>query len=235
MPRIARVVAAGVPHHITQRGNARQIIFDDSADRRIYLNLLRRYAFEHGLSLWAWCLMTNHIHLLAVPKTGGSLAHALNHAHRDYASYYKARLAKSGRLWQVRYYSCPVDAQGVWPVMAYIERNPVRAGLVDQAEDYRWSSAAAHLKDRDESGFLDTASWRENYTRERWRETLRIGVEDEALGERIRQATRTGRPFGSQEFTEGLELTAHRRLRPRQAGRKKRALPNDPDQVLIGE
>lgn len=175
MPRIARVVAAGIPHHITQRGNARQIIFAESADRRVYLNLLRRYAFEHGLCLWAWCLMTNHIHLLAVPKTGASLAQALGHAHRDYASYYNAKLATSGHLWQARYYSCPVDSEGVWPVMAYIERNPVRAGLVERAEDYPWSSASAHLMDQDESGFLDTAYWRENYTRERWREALRRG------------------------------------------------------------
>ncbi len=115
----------------------------------------------------------------------------------------------------------PGGCRGCLAWMAYIERNPVRAGLVDQAEDYPWSSAAAHLMDRDESGFLDTASWRENYTRERWREALRTGVGDEALGEIIRQATLTGRPFGSQKFTEGLELATERRLRPLKAGRKK--------------
>src|SRR5580698_622588 len=82
MPRMARVVAAGIPHHVTQRGNAQQDIFDDSADRRVYLSLLRRYASEHRLGIWAWCLMTNHVHLLAVPKTGMSLADALGHTRR---------------------------------------------------------------------------------------------------------------------------------------------------------
>ena len=219
---MARVVAAGIPHHITQRGNARQEIFDDSADRRVYLSLLRRYASEHGLGIWAWCLMTNHVHLLAVPKTGVSLADALGHAHRDYARYHNARSGKSGHLWQARYYSCPVDTPGVCAVMAYIGRNPVRAGMVDQAEDYPWSSAAAHVTDRDASGFLDAATGLEGYPKGRWRETLRSGVDDEALGERIRLATMTGRPFGSAEFTEELELATHRRLRPRPAGRPKK-------------
>ncbi len=220
---MARVVAAGIPHHVTQRGNARQNVFDDSVDRRTYLNLLRRYATEHGLSIWAWCLMTNHVHLLAVPKTGAGLAHALGHTHRDYARYHNARSGKSGHLWQARYYSCPVDAPGDCTVMAYIERNPVRAGFVERAEDYPWSSALAHASGGDESGFLDYGGWPEGYTRDRWREILRSGVEEEALRERIRLATLTGRPFGSAEFTEELELAAHRRLRPRRAGRPKKS------------
>jgi putative transposase len=107
--------------------------------------------------------------------------------------------------------------------MAYIERNPVRAGLVESAEDYPWSSASAHVRDRDDSGVLEMAVWRAAYTTARWRDALRIGVEDEALGERIRSATIAGRPFGSDEFTTGLELTAHRRLRPDRAGRRKKS------------
>jgi putative transposase len=223
MPRMARVVAAGIPHHITQRGNARQSVFDDSSDHRVYLNLLRRYASEHRLRIWALCLMTNHVHLLAVPETGSALADALGHTHRDYARYHNARSGKSGHLWQARYYSCSVDAQGVCTVMAYIERNPVRAGLVERAEDYPWSSALAHVGGREDGGLLHVAPWGEDYTEERWREKLRIGVDDEALRERIRLAPMTGRPFGSEEFIEKLELAAHRRLRPRRAGRPKKS------------
>jgi putative transposase len=166
--------------------------------------------------------MTNHVHLLALPETGASLADALGHAHRDYARYHNARSGRSGHLWQARYYSCPVDTPGVGAVMAYIERNPVRAGMVDWAEDYPWSSAAAHVTDRDESGLLEAATGLEDYTKGRWRETLRSGVDDEALGERIRLATMTGRPFGSAEFTEELELALHRRLRPQPAGRPRK-------------
>jgi putative transposase len=93
MARIARFVAEGLPHHVTQRGNARKIVFEDPEDRRVYLNLLRSYAEEHRLSIWAWCLMTNHIHLLAVPRTPTALARALGRTHSDYARY---RNAKSG-------------------------------------------------------------------------------------------------------------------------------------------
>ena len=224
MPRIARFVAKGLPHHVTQRGNAQQIVFDDTEDRRVYLNLLRRYAEEHHLSIWAWCLMKNLVLLMAVPQTTTALARAFGRTHQDYARYRNARCGKSGHIWQARYYSCPVDDSGVWPVMAYIERNPVRAGLVESAEDYQWSSARAHVRDRDETGFLEMAQWRANYSAARWRDALRIGMDDEALGERLRSATMTGRPFGSDEFTEALELAAHRRLRPDRAGRPKQEI-----------
>jgi putative transposase len=117
--------------------------------------------------------------------------------------------------------------------MAYIERNPVRAGLVERAEDFPWSSALAHVSGRDGNGFLDAAPWAEDYTKERWRETLRVGADDEALGERIRLATMTGRPFGSAEFTEELEVAAHRRLRPRRAGRPKKSGGAEPGQEVM--
>ncbi len=213
MGRIARVVAQGVPHHITQRGNARQVVFDDARDRSVYLRLLRKYAEKFRLRIWAWCLMSNHVHILAVPETAESMKRTLGQAHRDYASYRNAQLAACGHVWQSRYYSCPIDQSGVWPVMAYIERNPVRAGLVQFAEDHIWSSARAHVIGRDEENLVDLSPWRAAYTTERWRNTLRLGVEDEVLQERLRQATLTGRPFGSDQFIEELELTSNRRLR----------------------
>jgi putative transposase len=221
MGRIARVVAPGVPHHITQRGNARQVVFDHARDRRVYLELLRYYAEKFRLRIWAWCLMSNHVHLLAVPETADSLKWTLGRTHRDYACYRNAQLATCGHLWQSRYYSCPVDQAGVWTVMAYIERNPVRAGLVQLAEDYAWSSARAHVIGRDQEGFVDLFSWQGAYTAERWRATLRLGIEEEALQERLRLATLTGRPFGSDQFIEALELTSNRRLRLQRVGRSR--------------
>ena len=218
------MVVPGIPHHITQRGNAQQNIFDDATDRDVYLKLLRRYASEEGLGIWAWCLMTNHVHLLAVPQTGDALASALGHTHRDYARYHNTRSAKTGHLWQARYYSCPVDQPGVCTVAAYIERNPVRAGLVELAEDFAWSSAVAHVTDHDAADLLDHVPWRDAYPKDRWREALRIGIHDEALGERIRRATMSGRPFGSAEFTKELEWAAQRRLRPKRPGRPKTCL-----------
>ncbi|HYL72713.1 MAG TPA: transposase [Bryobacteraceae bacterium] len=235
MPRMPRFVAEGYPHHITQRGNRRQIVFEDREDRRVYLDLLKKYSAKHKLGIWAWCLMTNHIHLLAVPPSAIGLARALGCTHRDYSRYRNVRAGTTGCLWQARYYSCPVDAPGVWQVMSYIERNPVRGGLADIAEDYPWSSARAHVNDASDK-LIDIAHWREYYTPERWRETLRIGVEEEALGERIRQATMTGRPFGSAAFTEQLEAAAQRRLSPRRRGRRKTQAEEAEQLVLrIGE
>ena len=106
--------------------------------------------------------------------------------------------------------------------MAYIERNPVRAGMAEQAEEYPWSSARDHVTNRDDDGWLDLGHWREQYTAVRWREALRDGIEEEALRERLRSATRTGRPMGSENFVEDLERTLNRHLRAREPGRPKK-------------
>jgi putative transposase len=235
MGRIARVVVPGIPHHITQRRNARQVVFDDAKDRRVYLKLLRNYAEKYRLRIWAWCLMSNHVHLLAVPETAESLKRTLGQTHHDYARYRNAELATSGHLWQCRYYSCPVDEEGVWPVMAYIERNPVRAGLVQFADDYVWSSARAHVLAGAQEHFVDLAPWPAGYPAERWRDTLRLGVEEEALQERLRLATLTGRPFGSDQFIEELELNSNRDLKIKSVGRKRKgnAVPDQAQQSLL--
>ncbi len=109
MPRIARVVAAGVPHHITQRGNNRQQIFFSDPDRRFYLTLLRRHAERHGLRVLGWCLMPNHVHLVATPEHELSLARALGRAHYEYAIYLNHERERSGHLWQNRFFSTPLD------------------------------------------------------------------------------------------------------------------------------
>jgi len=140
--------------------------------------------------------------------------------HHDYSCYRNGQLKSCGHVWQSRYYSCPVDQSGVWRVMAYIERNPVRAGLVQFAEDYVWSSARTHVLGGPEEDLVDLSPWRASYTAERWRDTLRLGVEEELLQERLRLATLTGRPFGSDQFIQNLELTSNRRLRPQPSGRK---------------
>jgi putative transposase len=219
MPRIARVSIAGIPYHITQRGNARQIVFSDAQDYRVYLKLLRRYSDEHKLRIWAWCLMPNHVHLLAIPETSTTLACALGSAHREYARYRNSRSASCGHLWQARFFSCPVEDRGVWPVMAYIERNPVRAGLTPAAESYQWSSARCHTASAATDSWLRTAYWCNEVNAANWRDVLRIGLDEASFRDRLRDATDTGRPFGSEEFAEGLERRANRTLRRRPPGR----------------
>ncbi|MBM3289107.1 MAG: transposase, partial [Candidatus Hydrogenedentes bacterium] len=144
MSRVARIVVPGYPHHVTQRGNRKEDIFLSDADRRAYLRYLHQYAGRHGLALWAYCLMDNHVHLVVVPQREESLARALHGAHTVYAMRLNTATHQSGHVWQGRFYSTPLDDAHLWAAVRYVERNPVRAGLAAHAADYPWSSAQAH-------------------------------------------------------------------------------------------
>jgi putative transposase len=197
-------VIPGVPHHITQRGNYRQKVFFREEDHRFYINLLRDYSRHHGVSILAYCLMPNHVHLIAVPHEPEALSRLLQRVHGDYARATHLRLRRTGHLWQSRFHSVPMDDEHFWYGMIYVEQNPVRAGLADQAESWRWSSAAARLAGRDE-GLLDLVRWRSVHTPESWKRCLSLGLRDAMLLERIRDATLTGWPLGGDEFLDRLE------------------------------
>src|SRR5258708_30000450 len=122
MARFARVVVVDVAHHVTQRGNARQVILSSDGDRVAYLELLRQYSELHGLALLGYCLMSNHVHLIAVPRGAEALAQALKHAHGRYASHWNARNSSSGHVWQGRFYSCPLDETHLWAAWFSIRR-----------------------------------------------------------------------------------------------------------------
>ena len=124
MPRLARVIAEGIAHHITQRGNARRTVFDSDADRLVYLDLLRRDSRLHQCSLVGYGLMSNHVHLMVVPHRADSIAQALRRTHGRYAAYLNARQGKSGHVWQGRYYSCSLDRDHLWTALRYVECNP---------------------------------------------------------------------------------------------------------------
>jgi putative transposase len=133
MARLPRVVVAEVPHHVTQRGNARQVIFSSDADRITYLDLLQEYSRLYGLSLVGYCLMSNHVHLIVVPQTLPALSQSLKQAHGRYAAYWNAHQSSSGHVWQGRFYSCPLDEPHFWKALRYAELNPVRAGMAPTA------------------------------------------------------------------------------------------------------
>ena len=143
MSRQARVVAEAVPHHVTQRGNNRQDIFLTDDDRRFYIDLLREKCEQFGVSLLGYCLMTNHVHFVAVPRRADSLAKTLGQTHWRYAMRFNRRYRRSGHLWQNRFYSCPLGPSHLLAALAYVDVNPVRAGLVGDAAQYPWSSARA--------------------------------------------------------------------------------------------
>ena len=138
MPRIARVVVPGMPHHVTQRGNRRANVFFDDGDRRRYLLLLEDYARKYGLSVWAYCLMSNHVHFVAVPASEDALGRSFRDSHQAYSSWLNRRLGESGHLWQGRFFSSVLDDAHLWACVRYVERNPVRAGLIARAEDWPW-------------------------------------------------------------------------------------------------
>lgn len=219
MARTSRAVAVDAPHHVTQRGNGRHDVFFAERDREVYLNAFFDYAARYSLRVWGYCLMTNHVHFVVVPERERSLARVFGRTHSDYARYANLALHSCGHLWQARFYSCALDARHAWQALAYIESNPVRAGLVKEAQVYRWSTAAAHCQEDDWDGRLDLEEWRRNFTCERWREVLQGSVADEAWQERIREATRRGNPLGSDAFVERVGRTLGRDLRPHPPGR----------------
>ena len=199
MPRFARFVVPGVAHHITQRGSARQTVFSTRMDRRVYLGLLREQARLTELPILAYCLMSNHIHLILVPQDGAQLAAVLQRVHGRYAQYRNGRLARCGHLWQNRFSSCALGPAHLWAALRYVELNPVRAGRVERAEDWEWSSARAHLAGQDRSRLIDMEFWRREGGAENWRRLLRQSA-DETQERALRRATYAGQPFGDEEF-----------------------------------
>jgi putative transposase len=218
MPRTPRAVAAGLAHHVTQRGNGRRDVFLSDPLRRIYLELLLEHATRNRLRILGYCLMTNHLHLMVIPEESVSMANTFRHAHGRFAQYWNTEFRTSGHLWQNRYYSCAVEERAVGCVMAYVENNPVRAGMTRRAENYVWSSARAHLSGTDVSGCLDMNWWRTSGMQPGWSDVLlNAGMRAENF-DAIRRATFAGRPLGSKEFVAGLERKLKRNLSAQPGG-----------------
>ena len=220
MPRIARIIAAGYPHHVTQRGNNRTTVFFDDEDRQTYLKLLTGYTQKHHVQIWAYCLMSNHIHLLAVPEMETSLARGIGLTNQMYTQYLNRKIKQSGRIWQNRFFSCIVENDHyLWAVARYIERNPLNAGLAASVEEYPWSSGKAHVSGvRDP--LLSADSWLSAQDLGAYREF--VCEVDEATDKAIRRATKSGRPFGSESFVDRLEFQLNQTLKPGKPGRPKK-------------
>lgn len=221
MPRIARVVVPNMPHHITQRGNRREDVFFSDDDRRRYLDLLAKYSAKHGLDLVAYCLMSNHVHLVVIPRAPESLAGTLKPLHLRYAQHVNWTQNLTGRLWQGRFFSCPLDERHFLAAVRYVEQNPVRAGLLGRAEEYPWSSAAAHCGLRKDHLLTKTTLFPENISD--WTQWL-CNPEQETMVKTLRKNTLTGRPAGSDAFINRLEGLLGRILRPQKGGRPSKDL-----------
>ncbi len=216
MARLARVVVPGVPHHVTQRGNRRQDTFFGGNDYRVYLDLMAEWCAGCGVEVLAYCLMTNHVHLIAVPATEAALGRAIGEAHRRYTRHVNFRQGWRGHLWQGRFASFAMDGRYLLAAARYIELNPVRADMVKRPEDYAWSSARAHLEGHDD-GLVKAGVLPDRVGD--WAAFLAAGA-DEGDGETLHRHERTGRPVGDLAFMENAEEALGRPLRKQKPGPK---------------
>jgi putative transposase len=216
---MARAVFAGLPHHVTQRGNGRQQTFFDDADYRAYRDLLAEHAAAAGVEVWAWVLMPNHVHLVLTPPEPDALRRVLAAVHRRYAGRIHARLKRTGHFWQGRFGCVAMDEAHLGAAVRYIALNPVRARLVERAADWPWSSVHVHL-----DGALDDGLTARQPVLDRFPDfaDLLAAGEDEAMSRRLRQAESIGRPLGSDGFIAGLEANSGRTLSPAKRGPKPR-------------
>jgi putative transposase len=211
MPRSQRIVVPGLPHHVIQRGNRQQRIFEDDADRRLYVSLLRVALRRHDTQCLAWCLMDNHVHLVLRPATADGLRAPLASVHTAYSFRTNKRLGVSGHLFQGRFASYPMDDPHLMVAVRYVENNPVKAGLVASAEDWRWSSARAHLG-QGADGLTDVDAIG-GYVAN-WKAYLTDGVEAAGRNEAIEAALRSGRAIGD-AMPGGGQTVRRPRGRPR--------------------
>lgn len=232
MPRQPRLIVPDLAVHIVQRGNNRMTCFGQEGDYLVYLALLRQASVNFGCAIHAYCLMSNHIHLLLTPTKPDACTALMHALAQQYAQYFNRTHQRTGTLWEGRFRSCIVEsARYVLACHRYIELNPVRAGIVPRPEDYAWSSYAANSGVRIDpivSPHAEILALAPSaYTR-----LLMEAVDAEFLGE-IREATNGGYPLGGEEFKStlsGRKLIRGRSGRPPKADadRKEKSVP-DPD------
>jgi putative transposase len=216
MARLARIVIPGHPHLVTQRGNGRARSFFDDADYALYRDLLAENCRAAGVEVWAWCLMPNHVHLILVPSDPDGLRRALARVHRRYAGVIQARRKRTGHFWQGRFGAVAVDEPYLAAALRYISLNPVRARLVERAQDWRWASTRAQLRGRDD-GVTELVPIRKRFADFA---DLLASEPERDLFDRLRAAESIGRPLGDDRFLARLERRTGRTLKPGKRGPK---------------
>ncbi len=216
MPSHARIVIPGLPHHIIQRGNRRQKVFFCDDDRRLYVRLLTKYSKKAGVNFWAYCLMENHVHFIAVPSNKNSLSAVFGSTHKAYTKIINEREGWKGFLWQGRFLSHPLEEKHLIAAFRYVELNPVRAGIVQSAWEYPWSSAKAHVM-----GSADPLI-RECFLIDEYK-NWRFYLEDETTNcesEIFRAHAKNGLPLGDEQFVLELERRTGKKLHKEKPGPK---------------
>lgn len=226
MARLPRYFVPGQPLHVIQRGNNREPIFVGDEDYRFYLECLKEAALRAGLTVHAYVLMTNHVHLLVTPESETSLSKTLQSIGRRYVQYFNYTYNRTGTLWEGRYKATLIDSEQYLLIcMRYIELNPVRAGMVGHPGDYLWSSYLANAQGQDQSLITPHTLYRGlgRSTSERqgaYRQLFRAHVSKSDI-EAIRDATNKAWVLGNDRFRGKIEALSGRRAAPLQRGRPK--------------
>ena len=224
MARLARVCPVGIPQHIIQRGNNRQVCFACEQDFAAYVSWLKDYAKKYQVDIHAWVLMTNHVHLLCTPRVDNAVSLMMQALGRHYVRYFNSSYQRTGTLWEGRFKSCLVQEENhLLQLYRYIELNPVRAGMVRQPSDYAWSSYAINALGKGSelctphSLFLALGvELKERQTN--YRALFDCPIEG-ALLEAIRGATNKGLVLGNEGFEEEVESLTGRRMTAKKRGR----------------
>ena len=231
MARLPRLTLAGYPHHIIQRGNDRQSIVRDDQDRQRLLDLWAEHARTFKVAIHAWVIMDNHFHLLATPETQEGLPQMMQAVGRAYVRYFNLRHQRTGTLWEGRYRSNLIESERyLLACMVYIDLNPVRAGMVAQPEDFRWSSHRHCIGQASDKlvtpHALFWALGNTPFAREAaYAELVRQGLAQRDKDDLTRTAL-SGWALGSEAFVGSLQEGTTRRLSPGRAGRPFKKSPN---------
>jgi putative transposase len=230
MARRLRTLFAGIPTHVVQRGNDRKPCFFADHDRHYYLEQLEACSQAFGCAVHAYVLMDNHVHLLVTPSTPDGVSLLMKHLGQRYVQHVNRIRPRTGALWEGRFHSSVVDSGAyLFTCHRYIEMNPVRAGMVRRPGDFRWSSYRANAEG--ESSTILTPhrdyvalSADERERRERYRMLFELTIDDGAIRV-IREMTRGGFAFGSEDFRRRLEVACGRSMSP---SRQRGLTPNPP-------
>lgn len=224
MARQPRLAVAGHPYHVIHRGHDRQPIVRDDADRKTFLALLDTHARACQVAVHAYVLMDNHVHLLITPETDDALPRFMQALGRSYVRYFNQRHGRSGTLWEGRYRSNLIESERyLLACMVYIDLNPVRAGMVGQPADYKWSSHR-HCIGQGSDKLVTTHAlfWglgNTPFAREAaYAELVQAGLV-QSDKEQLTQSALSGWALGSANFVQALQQSTNRRLQPGKAGR----------------
>jgi putative transposase len=230
MARRARIVIPGLPHHVSQKSIEGQVLFNDKQDAETYLDILATISKNCGVDIWAYCLIQNEVHFIAMPKTEEALAKTVGEAHRQFSKYHSDKYDKGGNLWYDRFQSYVVDDAFLRSAIKYVEGLPVRLGVCDTAEKFIWSSAKAHLGKAEPHDVLYGDMIVRNVIQD-WSKLLSTvkenGSNDNGRSAKLKSEVEivsahlsTGRPLGSSDFIDTVEMTLGYSVRPKKRGRK---------------